>query len=184
MKIELREFEEKMQKSVAGLENEYKTISAGRASAAVLDRVQVEYFGSNMPVNQVAEIKMPDPRSLVITPWDASCLKSIEKAILEADLGINPQNDGKCIRLAFPQPTEERRKELAKKVEKLAEDCKVAVRNIRRDANDKAKDMKKNNEMTEDELKSSEKLIQDLTDKYIKNVDAVCENKKKEVLSL
>ena len=173
-----------MQKSVTGLENEYKTISAGRASAAILDRVQVEYFGSNMPVNQVAEIKMPDPRSLVITPWDSSCLKSIEKAILEADLGINPQNDGKCIRLAFPQPTEERRKELAKKVEKIAEDCKVAVRNIRRDANDKAKDMKKNNEMTEDELKASEKLIQDLTDKYIKNVDAVCENKKKEVLSL
>ena len=184
MKIEVREFEEKMQKSVTGLENEYKTISAGRASAAILDRVQVEYFGSNMPVNQVAEIKMPDPRSLVITPWDSSCLKSIEKAILEADLGINPQNDGKCIRLAFPQPTEERRKELAKKVEKIAEDCKVAVRNIRRDANDKAKDMKKNNEMTEDELKASEKLIQDLTDKYIKNVDAVCENKKKEVLSL
>ncbi len=184
MKIEVRDFEEKMKKSVAGLENEYKTISAGRASAAVLDRVQVEYFGSNMPINQVAEIKMPDPRSLVITPWDASCLKSIEKAILEADLGINPQNDGKSIRLAFPQPTEERRKELAKKVEKLAEDCKVAVRNIRRDANDKAKDMKKNNEMTEDELKASEKLIQDLTDKYIKNVDAVCDNKKKEVLSL
>ena len=184
MKIEVREFEEKMQKSVTGLENEYKTISAGRASAAILDRVQVEYFGSNMPVNQVAEIKMHDPRSLVITPWDSSCLKSIEKAILEADLGINPQNDGKCIRLAFPQPTEERRKELAKKVEKIAEDCKVAVRNIRRDANDKAKDMKKNNEMTEDELKASEKLIQDLTDKYIKNVDAVCENKKKEVLSL
>lgn len=184
MKIELRDYEEKMKKSVAGLENEYKTISAGRASAAVLDRVQVEYFGSNMPVNQVAEIKMPDPRSLVITPWDASCLKSIEKAILEADLGINPQNDGKAIRLAFPQPTEERRKELAKKVEKLAEDCKVAVRNIRRDANDKAKDMKKNNEMTEDELKASEKLIQDLTDKYIKNIDAVCDNKKKEVLSL
>lgn len=184
MKIELRDYEEKMKKSVAGLENEYKTISAGRASAAVLDRVQVEYFGSNMPVNQVAEIKMPDPRSLVITPWDASCLKNIEKAILEADLGINPQNDGKAIRLAFPQPTEERRKELAKKVEKLAEDCKVAVRNIRRDANDKAKDMKKNSEMTEDELKASEKLIQDLTDKYIKNVDAVCDNKKKEVLSL
>ena len=184
MKIELRDYEEKMKKSITGLENEYKTISAGRASAAILDRVQVEYFGSNMPVNQVAEIKMPDPRSLVITPWDASCLKNIEKAILEADLGINPQNDGKSIRLAFPQPTEERRKELAKKVEKLAEDCKVAVRNIRRDANDKAKDMKKNNEMTEDELKASEKLIQDLTDKYIKNVDAVCDNKKKEVLSL
>ncbi len=184
MKIEVREYEEKMKKSVAGLENEYKTISAGRASASVLDRVQVEYFGSNMPVNQVAEIKMPDPRTLVISPWDASCLKNIEKAILASDLGINPQNDGKVIRLAFPQPTEERRKELAKKVEKLAEDCKVAVRNIRRDANDKAKDMKKNSEMTEDELKASEKLIQDVTDKYIKNIDEVCDTKKKEIMSL
>lgn len=184
MKIEVREYEDKMKKSVAGLENEYKTISAGRASASVLDRVQVEYFGSNMPVNQVAEIKMPDPRTLVISPWDASCLKNIEKAILASDLGINPQNDGKVIRLAFPQPTEERRKELAKKVEKLAEDCKVAVRNIRRDANDKAKDMKKNSEMTEDELKASEKLIQDVTDKYIKNIDDVCDTKKKEIMSL
>ena len=148
MKIEIRDYEEKMKKSVASLESEYKTISAGRASASVLDKVQVEYFGSNMPVNQVAEIKMPDPRTLLITPWDASCLKNIEKAILASDLGITPQNDGKVIRLAFPQPTEERRKELAKKVEKLAEDAKVAVRNIRRDANDKAKDMKKNGEMT------------------------------------
>ena len=119
MKLELKEFEEKMKKSVAGLESEYATISAGRASASVLDRVQVEYFGSNMPINQVAEIKMADPRTLVISPWDASCLKNIEKAILASDLGINPQNDGKVIRLAFPQPTEERRKELAKKAEKL-----------------------------------------------------------------
>ena len=124
MKLELKEFEEKMKKSVAGLESEYATISAGRASASVLDRVQVEYFGSNMPVNQVAEIKMPDPRTLVISPWDASCLKNIEKAILASDLGINPQNDGKVIRLAFPQPTEERRKELAKKAEKFAKNAR------------------------------------------------------------
>lgn len=184
MKIEIKDYEEKMKKSVSALESEYKTISAGRASAAVLDKVQVEYFGSNMPVNQVAEIKMPDPRSLVITPWDASCLKSIEKAILASDLGLTPQNDGKVIRLSFPQPTEERRKELAKKVEKMAEDSKVAVRNIRRDANDKAKDMKKNGDMTEDELKASEKLIQDTTDKYIKSIDGVCEAKKKEIMSL
>lgn len=184
MKIELKEFEEKMKKSVAGLESEYATISAGRASAAVLDRVQVEYFGSNMPVNQVAEIKMPDPRTLVISPWDSSCLKNIEKAILASDLGITPQNDGKVIRMAFPQPTEERRKELAKKAEKLGEDAKVAVRNIRRDANDKAKDMKKNGDMTEDELKASEKMIQDLTDKYIKNVDAAADAKKKEIMSI
>ena len=167
MKLELKEFEEKMKKSVAGLESEYATISAGRASASVLDRVQVEYFGSNMPVNQVAEIKMPDPRTLVISPWDASCLKNIEKAILASDLGINPQSDGKDIRLAFPQPTEERRKELAKKAEKFAEECKIAVRNVRRDANEKAKEMKKNGDMTEDEQKASEKQIQDLTDKYL-----------------
>lgn len=184
MKLELKEFEEKMKKSVAGLESEYATISAGRASASVLDRVQVEYFGSNMPINQVAEIKMPDPRTLVISPWDASCLKNIEKAILASDLGINPQNDGKVIRLAFPQPTEERRKELAKKAEKFAEECKIAVRNVRRDANEKAKEMKKNGDMTEDEQKASEKQIQDLTDKYVANIDKVAEAKKKEIMTV
>ena len=184
MKLELKEFEEKMKKSVAGLESEYATISAGRASASVLDRVQVEYFGSTMPVNQVAEIKMPDPRTLVISPWDASCLKNIEKAILASDLGINPQNDGKVIRLAFPQPTEERRKELAKKAEKFAEECKIAVRNVRRDANEKAKEMKKNGDMTEDEQKASEKQIQDLTDKYVANIDKVAEAKKKEIMTV
>ena len=184
MKLELKEFEEKMKKSVAGLESEYATISAGRASASVLDRVQVEYFGSNMPVNQVAEIKMPDPRTLVISPWDASCLKNIEKAILASDLGINPQNDGKVIRLAFPQPTEERRKELAKKAEKFAEECKIAVRNVRRDANEQAKEMKKNGDMTEDEQKASEKQIQDLTDKYVANIDKVAEAKKKEIMTV
>ncbi len=184
MKIELKEYEEKMKKSVSSLESEFKTISAGKASAAVLDRVQVEYFGSNMPINQIAEIKSPDPRTLVISPWDASCLKNIEKAILAADIGINPQNDGKIIRLAFPQPTEERRKELAKKVEKMTEEAKVAVRNIRRDANDKIKEMKKNSEMTEDEQKASEKMTQDLTDKYIKAMDTAAETKKKEILSL
>ena len=184
MKLELKEFEEKMKKSVAGLESEYATISAGRASASVLDRVQVEYFGSNMPVNQVAEIKMPDPRTLVISPWDASCLKNIETAILASDLGINPQNDGKVIRLAFPQPTEERRKELAKKAEKFAEECKIAVRNVRRDANEKAKEMKKNGDMTEDEQKASEKQIQDLTDKYVANIDKVAEAKKKEIMTV
>ena len=184
MKLELKEFEEKMKKSVAGLESEYATISAGRASASVLDRVQVEYFGSNMPVNQVAEIKMPDPRTLVISPWDASCLKNIEKAILASDLGINPQNDGKVIRLAFPQLTEERRKELAKKAEKFAEECKIAVRTVRRDANEKAKEMKKNGDMTEDEQKASEKQIQDLTDKYVANIDKVAEAKKKEIMTV
>jgi len=184
MKIETKPYEEKMSKSVASLETEFGSISAGRASASVLDRVLVDYCGSSMPVNQVAGVKMPDPRTLVISPWDATILKDIEKAILASDLGINPQNDGKVIRLSFPQPTEERRKELAKKVEKLAEDCKVAIRNIRRDANDKCKDLKKNNEMTEDEQKASEKLIQDLTDKYTKLADAAADAKKKEIMTV
>lgn len=128
--------------------------------------------------------RCPDPRTLVISPWDASCLKNIEKAILASDLGINPQNDGKVIRLAFPQPTEERRKELAKKAEKFAEECKIAVRNVRRDANEKAKEMKKNGDMTEDEQKASEKQIQDLTDKYVANIEKVAEAKKKEIMTV
>ena len=184
MKIDTKPFEEKMKKSLAGLENEFGSVSAGRASAAVLDRVLVEYCGSNMPVNQVAGVKMPEPRTLVISPWDSSILKNIEKAILASDIGITPQNDGKVIRLVFPQPTEERRKELAKNVEKFGEECKVAVRNVRREANDKCKDMKKNGEMTEDEQKASEKLVQDLTDKYAKLVDAAVENKKKEIMTV
>ena len=184
MKIDTKVYEEKMSKSISSLEYEFSSINAGRASASALDKINVEYFGSNMPINQIAGIRVPDPRTLLITPWDGSALKEIEKAILASDLGITPQNDGKAIRLAFPQPTEERRKELAKKAEKLGEDCKVAIRNVRRDANDKIKDMKKNGEMTEDELKASEKLIQDTTDKYIKNVDAVCDTKKKEIMSL
>ncbi len=184
MKIDTKPYEEKMQKSLNGLESEFATINAGRASAAVLDRVMVEYCGSDMPVNQVAGVKMPDPRTLVISPWDASILKNIEKAIIASDLGVNPQNDGKVIRLSFPQPTEERRKELAKKAEKLGEDCKVAIRNVRRDANDKCKDMKKNGEMTEDEQKASEKLVQDVTDKFSKMVDAAVEAKKKEIMTV
>ncbi len=184
MKIDTKPYEEKMSKSVASLETEFGSISAGRASASVLDRVLVDYCGSSMPVNQVAGVKMPDPRTLVISPWDASILKDIEKAILASDLGITPQNDGKVIRLSFPQPTEERRKELSKKVEKLTEECKVAIRNIRRDANDKCKDMKKNGEMTEDEQKASEKLIQDATDKYAKLADAAAETKKKEIMTV
>lgn len=184
MKIETKSYEEKMSKSLSSLESEFGSISAGRASASVLDKVLVDYCGSNMPISQVAGIKMPDPRTLVISPWDATILKDIEKAILASDLGINPQNDGKIIRMSFPQPTEERRKELAKKVEKLAEDCKVAIRNIRRDANDKCKDMKKNGEMTEDEQKASEKLIQDITDKFSKMADAAADAKKKEIMTV
>jgi ribosome recycling factor len=184
MKIDTKVYEEKMSKSISSLEYEFGSLNAGRASAAALDRINVEFYGSSMPINQIAGIANPDPRTLIITPWDASALKEIEKAILASDLGINPQNDGKCIRLAFPQATEERRKELAKKVEKLGEDCKVAVRNVRRDANDKIKDMKKNGEMTEDELKASEKLIQDLTDKYIKEIDNVTAKKNAEIMEV
>ena len=184
MKIETKAFEEKMGKSISSLEYEFGSISAGKASPSALDRINVEYFGSSMPINQIAGIANPDPRTLLITPWDVSALKEIEKAILASDLGINPQNDGKSIRLAFPQATEERRKELAKKVEKLGEECKVAIRNIRRDANDKIKDMKKNGEMTEDEQKASEKIVQDLTDKYTKLTDASVETKKKEIMSI
>ena len=184
MKIETKQFEEKMQKSIASLEYEFGSISAGKASPSVLDKINVEYFGSSMPINQIAGISVPDPRTLLITPWDASALKEIEKAILASDLGINPQNDGKAIRLSFPQPTEERRKELTKKVDKLGEDTKVAIRNVRRDANDKIKDMKKNGEMTEDEQKASEKLVQDITDKFVKLADTTCENKKKEIMTV
>ena len=184
MKLELKEFEEKMKKSVAGLESEYATISAGRASASVLDRVQVEYFGSNMPINQVAEIKMADPRTLVISPWDASCLKNIEKAILASDLGINPQNDGKVIRLAFPQPTEERRKELVKAVRKKGEDSKVAIRSIRRDAIEQIKKQKKDGEVTEDDQKKLEEQAQKLTDSTIKDIDKIIADKEKEIMEV
>ena len=137
MKIDTKPFEEKMKKSLAGLENEFGSVSAGRASAAVLDRVLVEYCGSNMPVNQVAGVKMPDPRTLVISPWDSSILKNIEKAILASDIGITPQNDGKVIRLVFPPLTEDRRKEIVKDIMKISEDTKVQVRNVRRDLIDK-----------------------------------------------
>ncbi len=184
MKITLKEYEEKMKKTVTALDGEFATVRAGKASAAVLDKIRVDYCGSLMPINQVAEIKIPEPRMLVIQPWDPSLLKEIDKAIGISDLGITPQNDGKVIRLAFPQPTEERRKELAKNVDKYAEEAKIALRNIRREANDKCKDMKKKNEMTEDEQKSSEKDIQTLTDKYIKAVDDSAAKKKKEIMEI
>ena len=179
-----KEFESKMKKTCEALNTQLATIRAGRANASVLDQIEVDYYGVPTPVQQVATIATPDPRSLLIQPWDASLLKPLEKAILASDLGINPQNDGKVIRLAFPQPTEERRKELAKKAEKFAEECKIAVRNVRRDANEKAKEMKKNGDMTEDEQKASEKQVQDLTDKYVANIDKVAEAKKKEIMTV
>ena len=150
----------------------------------MLSKVTVDYYGVANPINQVAEVKASDARTLVIQPWDASTLKNIEKAILASDVGITPQNDGKIIRLTFPQLTEERRREIIKQIAKHGEEAKVAVRNIRREANDKCKEMKKSGEMNEDEIKQSEKRIQDLTDKYIKEIDAITEDKNKEIMSI
>ena len=182
MKLNTKDFEERMNKAIIALENNFDTIRAGQANAAVLNRVTFEYYGAPTPIPTMADIRLADARTLVIKPYDGSTLKAIEKAILMSDVGITPANDGQVIRLVFPQLTEERRKDLCKQVTKMAEDAKVAVRNIRRDANDKAKDMKKKSEMTEDEQKQSEKAVQDLTDKYIKMVDSVVDKKSKEIM--
>ncbi|MBQ3257981.1 MAG: ribosome recycling factor [Oscillospiraceae bacterium] len=179
-----KEFKERMQKSLDHLASEFATVRAGRANPAVLDHIQVEYYGSPTPIQQVASISSPDPRSLVIQPWDSSILKGIEKAILTSDLGINPTNDGKCIRLLFPQLTEERRKDLAKQVKKYSEEAKVAMRNIRRDGMDYVKKLKKNGEITEDDQKKAEKDLQDLLDKNIKKVDAALAAKEKELMAI
>ena len=184
MKLDTKEFETKMTKSVASYKENLSTIRAGRANPDVLKKVEVDYYGSPTAISSIAEIKVTDARTIVITAWDKSAMKGIEKAILTSDLGIHPQNDGACIRLTFPPMTEERRKELSKQVSKMGEDAKVAIRNIRRDANDKTKAMKKNSEMTEDEVKASDKQIQDLTDKYIKELDAVTAAKTKEIMEI
>ena len=179
-----KEFKERMQKSLDHLASEFATVRAGRANAGVLDHIQVEYYGSPTPIQQVASISSPDPRSLVIQPWDSSILKGIEKTILTSDLGINPTNDGKCIRLLFPQLTEERRKDLAKQVKKYGEECKVAIRNIRRDAMDTYKKQQKASEITEDDLKGLEKDMQKMTDEYIKKVDDMTAKKEKELYAI
>ncbi|MBQ3017179.1 MAG: ribosome recycling factor [Clostridia bacterium] len=184
MKLDTKEYESKMTKSVASYRENLSTIRAGRANPDVLKKIEVDYYGSPTAISSIAEIKVTDARTIVITAWDKSAMKGIEKAILTSDLGIHPQNDGACIRLTFPPMTEERRKDLSKQVSKMGEDAKVAIRNIRRDANDKTKTMKKNSEMTEDEAKASDKLIQDLTDKYIKEVDAVTASKTKEIMEI
>ena len=184
MKLDTKIFEEKMKKSVAVYEESLSSVRAGRANVAVLHGIEVSYYGTPTAINQMAEVKVTDARTLSITPWDSSTLKEIEKAILASDLGITPVNDGKTIRLAFPQLTEERRKELTKQISKMGEEAKVAVRNIRREANDKIKDMKKANEINEDEVKQSEKLTQDLTDKYIKVIDSVTDAKEKEIMAI
>ena len=184
MKLNTKDYEVKMTKSVASYKENLSTIRAGRATPDVLKKIEVDYYGAPTPISSIAEIKVTDARTLTITAWDKSAMKGIEKGILTSDLGIHPQNDGSCIRLTFPPMTEERRKELSKQVSKLGEDAKVAIRNIRRDANDKTKDMKKKSEMTEDEAKSSDKAIQDLTDKYIKEIEAVTAAKTKEIMEI
>ena len=184
MKLDTKEYESKMVKSVSSYRENLSTIRAGRANPDVLKKIEVDYYGSPTAISSIAEIKVADARTIVITAWDKSAMKGIEKAILTSDLGINPQNDGSCIRLSFPPTTEERRRELSKQISKMGEDAKVAVRNIRRDANDKVKAAKKDGEMTEDEAKASDKLVQDLTDKYIKEVDAVTAAKTKEIMEI
>jgi len=184
MKLDTKEFEKKMQKSIDVYQDNLNTIRAGRANAGVLSQITVDYYGTPTNITQMAEVKVTDAKTLVINPWDASSLKNIEKAIQASDIGINPQSDGKMIRLVFPQLTEERRKEIKKGLLKQSEEAKVAIRNIRRDANDASKLMKKNGEMTEDELKQSDKAIQDLTDKFIKEVDALTAAKEKEIMAI
>lgn len=175
---------EKMEKSLAALDRDYKSIRAGRANASVLDRITVDYYGVPTPIQQMAAVSVPEARILQIQPWDASTLKDIEKAILTSDIGINPNNDGRVIRLSFPPLTEERRKEITKDVRKKAEDSKVAVRNLRRDALDKLKALKKNNEITEDDEEIGEKKIQTLTDKYCKEIDDLAADKEQEILAI
>ena len=184
MKLDTKAYESKMQKTIASFEENIGTIRAGQANPAVLAKVTFEYYGSPTPLNTMADIKVADSKTIVITPYDRSTLKAMEKAILSSDVGITPSNDGSVLRLVFPQPTEERRRELAKQVQKMGEDAKVAIRNIRRDANELAKKMKKDGELTEDDVKNAEKSIQDLTDKYVKNVDAVSSKKEKEIMQI
>ena len=179
-----KEFESKMKKTCEALTSTLATIRAGRANAAVLDQIQVDYYGVPTPIQQVASIATPDPRSLLIQPWDNKLLKGIEKAILASELGINPQNDGRCIRLVFPPLTEERRRDLVKQTKKYGEESKVAIRNIRRDAIEKFKKQQKASEITEDDYKIAEKDIQKLTDDFIKELDKICEKKEKELTEI
>ncbi len=184
MKVDMSPYTRKMDKTIEVLLSQFAAVRAGRANAAVLDQISVEYYGVDTPINQVGSITSPDPRTLVIEPWDKSLLKLIEKAIQTSDLGINPQNDGRIIRLIFPQLTEERRKDLTKQVKKYGEESKVAFRNIRREAMDAIKAMKKKAEITEDDQKVAEKDLQKVTDDYVKKVDEHCAKKEKELMEL
>ena len=182
--MEFEELESKMNKTISVFQESLSEIRAGRANPAILNKITVDYYGTPTPINQVAGISVPEARLIVIQPWDASLLKEIEKEILKADIGINPNNDGKVIRLAFPELNEERRKEIVKDIKKIAEDAKVAIRSIRRDGMDEAKNKQKNSEMTEDELKNAENQIQKMTDKKIEEIDTLLANKEKEIMSL
>ena len=184
MPVDFKEYGRRMDKALEHLQEEFGAVRAGRANAKVLDRITVEYYGSETPLNGVATISSPDARTLVICPWDTKLLKDIQKAIQASDLGINPQNDGRVIRLTFPQLTEDRRKDLVKQVKKYAEEAKVAMRNIRRDGMDALKKMKKNSEITEDEQKKSEKDLQDMLDKYTKKADEALAAKEKELMAI
>ena len=184
MNVDFKDYSRRMDRTLDHLGEEFDAVRAGRANAKVLDRICVQYYGSETPLNGVATISSPDARTLVIQPWDTKLLKDIQKAILTSDLGINPQNDGRVIRLVFPQLTEERRRDLAKQVRKYAEEAKVAMRNIRRDGMDYVKKLKKNSEITEDDQKKAEKDLQDMLDKYIKKVDAALAAKEKELMSI
>lgn len=183
-KSEYNEFTAKMEKTVEVMQTEFTTVRAGRANAAVLDQIKVDYYGTATPVHQIASVSAPDARTLMIQPWDASSLKLIERAIQASDLGINPQNDGRVIRLVFPQLTEDRRRELGRQVHKYGEEGKVAVRNIRRDAMEKFKALRKKSEITEDDLKDVEKDMQKITDEYIKKIDDLVSIKEKELYEI
>jgi len=175
---------EKMEKVISQLEFEFSTIRAGRANPAVLDKISVDYYGAPTAINALAAVSVAEARILVVTPWDATALKAIEKAILASDIGINPTNDGKALRIVFPQLTEERRKDICKQISKYGENAKVAIRNIRRDTLEKFKDMKKKSEITEDDMKDYEREMQKLTDKKIEQIDKVCADKEKEVMKV
>ena len=184
MKVDMKPYSSRMDKTIRSLGEDFASVRAGRANAAVLDRISVEYYGQDTPINQIGSITSPDARTLVIEPWDRTMLKKIEKAIQVSDLGINPQNGGRVIRLVFPQLTEERRKDLTKQVKKYGEEAKVAVRNIRRDAMDSIKGMKKKSEITEDEQKTAEKDLQKVTDDYVKKIDDLTAKKEKELMEI
>lgn len=184
MTVDFKEYSRRMDKALEHLDEEFASVRAGRANAKVLDRITVEYYGSETPLNGVATISTPDARTLIIQPWDTKLLKDIQKAIQTSDLGINPQNDGRVIRLVFPQLTEERRKGLTKQVRKYSEEGKVALRNIRRDAMDEFKKKKKASEITEDDLKELEKELQDLTDKRCKDIDELTVKKEQELMAV